>query len=1061
MKYKLQDLIDIEHFQLLQNRLNDIYSFPSAIIDNEGNILTATEWQDICTKFHRVNRESAEECKRSDQYILSHLHEADPAVSYLCPHGLIDNATPIIIEGVHYGNFFTGQFFLEEPDMDFFREQAKRYGFDEAAYLEAVKKVPVWTQEQLNNYLFFIKGLIEVISGIGLRNLREAETRKQIKEKEEQAQTILSQMFDGYWVMDIQGHLLDVNDAFCRMVGYSRDEVLQMTVPELSANDPTIVAEKIRGIIRNGSAIFESRLRHKNGSTIIADVAARYLPDRNIVIGFHRDVTERRKAEADLKAREKQLAESQRIAHIGSWEYNLTTGQIFWSDELFRILGLDPAADKADFNMLLEMIHPDDRPALKKVVDETVRLSRPFSIDHRVILRNGTTKVLHAEGEIIRGESQKQITLSGTAQDITSWKQQEQALVESEASYRNLFDSSTDGIFILDLDGNIIDANKTAYERLGYTREELLSLHISKLNHPNFNAQLPERLKRIRQQGVAIFESGHLRKDGSLMPVEVNSRLLEHKGKQVYFSVIRDITERKSTQEKLRQSEKFVRNILDTVDEGFIVIDRDYRIVTANKAYCSQVGCRDDNIIGRPCYEVSHKIGRPCFEEGEDCAVRRVFETGEPQAAFHRHKDREDNILYVETKAYPLRDASGQITSAIETVNNITAKLLLEEERLKTQKLESIGTLAGGIAHDFNNLLQGIFGYISMAKMSLDRPERIRSMLRQAEEALHLAVNLTTQLLTFSKGGRPIKRLIALEPVIENAVKFALSGSHTGYVLDMAPDLRPVEADEGQLTQVIQNIVINANDAMAGRGTVSISAANADIAGGAISGLPEGGRFVRIAIQDSGTGIQQKNLDRIFDPYFTTKQRGSGLGLATSYSIIRNHGGIIVVSSEVNRGSTFTIYLPASTDTAIAEKAAAPETVSVRKGRILLMDDEELVRDVAKEMIGALGHEAQCAPDGETAIGMYVRARESGTPFDVVILDLTVRGGMGGEETVRRLREIDPDVIAVVSSGYADNTVVADFRAYGFSAVLNKPYRISALRDCLNALIVQSNAEGK
>lgn len=533
-------------------------------------------------------------------------------------------------------------------------------------------------------------------------------------------------------------------------------------------------------------------------------------------------------------------------------------------------------------------------------------------------------------------------------------------------------------------------------------------------------------------------------------------------GDIVYMlSVTDDITSRKEAEEKLRQSEQFVRNMLDTVDEGFIVVDRDYRIITANKAYCKQVGGCYGEIPGRLCYEVSHKIGNPCYEEGEDCAVRRVFETGEPHSALHRHKDPEGNILYVETKAYPVRDASGRVTSAIETVKNITAKHLLEEERLKTQKLESIGTLAGGIAHDFNNLLQGIFGYISMTKMSLNRPERARSMLEQAEEALHLAVNLTTQLLTFSKGGKPVKRLIALEPVIENAVKFALSGSHSGHVLEVAPDLRQVEADEGQLVQVIQNIVINANEAMSGRGTVHISVANRDIAAGTVSGMPEGGRFVSIAIQDSGAGIPKENLDRIFDPYFTTKKKGSGLGLATSYSIIRNHGGIIEVRSEVNRGSTFTIYLPASRLTATEKKAAGPAAVFTGRGRVLVMDDEELVRSVAKEMIEALGHDVECAVDGEAAIEMYVRARESGNPFDVVILDLTVRGSMGGEQAIRKLRELDPGVVAVVSSGYADNAVMSDFRAYGFSAVLNKPYRISALKDCLDALITRSIAEGK
>jgi PAS domain S-box-containing protein len=511
-----------------------------------------------------------------------------------------------------------------------------------------------------------------------------------------------------------------------------------------------------------------------------------------------------------------------------------------------------------------------------------------------------------------------------------------------------------------------------------------------------------------------------------------------------------DITARKEAEEKLSQSEEFIRSILDTVDEGFIVVDRNYRIMTANKAYYMQVDGCDEDIIGRHCYKVSHKIDRPCYEEGEECAVRKVFAKGESHSSIHRHKDSKGNILYVETKAYPIKDVSGKVTSVIETINNITERHLLEEERLKTQKLESIGTLAGGIAHDFNNLLQGIFGYISMAKMSLDRPEQIKIMLQQAEEALHLSVNLTKQLLTFSKGGKPVKKLIQLDTVIENAVKFALSGSHTDYLLEISSDLWPVEADEGQMAQVIQNIVINANEAMAGRGTVVVSVKNANITGETTPGLPDGGRFVTLSIQDSGTGIPGENLVKIFDPYFTTKQKGNGLGLATSYSIIRNHGGIIDVQSEVDRGSTFTIYLPAAKDAAMTRETTTVMTAAAGKGKILVMDDEELVRNVAKDMLEALGHEVQCAPNGERAIEMFCHARESGSPFDVVILDLTVKGGMGGEDAVRKLREIDPEVVAVVSSGYADNSVVADFQAYGFSAFLNKPYNLGALRDCIN-----------
>ncbi|MEJ2688637.1 MAG: ATP-binding protein, partial [Deltaproteobacteria bacterium] len=398
-------------------------------------------------------------------------------------------------------------------------------------------------------------------------------------------------------------------------------------------------------------------------------------------------------------------------------------------------------------------------------------------------------------------------------------------------------------------------------------------------------------------------------------------------------------------------------------------------------------------------------------------------------------------------------NAQGQPLKLYGTVQDITDRKKLEEQLLKNQKLESIGTLAGGIAHDFNNLLQGIFGYISMAKNSIENKEESLALLSQAEEALSLSVNLTTQLLTFSKGGKPVKKLIKLRPIVENAVKFALSGSQTNYEMVVPDDLRAVEADEGQLAQVIQNMVLNAKEAMSGQGTVCLTLANVDSRGNQISGLADGGPFARIDIQDSGLGISEHDLARIFDPYFSTKEKGSGLGLATSYSIIKNHGGTIEVKSNVGRGTTFTILLPAAAAD-LGKEVALPENASgVRKGRILLMDDEELVRSVAKGMIEVLGHKVDTAADGAKAIELFEHARKSGTPYDLVILDLTVKGGMGGEESIKKIRETDPQVAAVVSSGYADNPIVADFRAYGFASSLNKPYQLEDLENCIETVL--------
>jgi PAS domain S-box-containing protein len=563
----------------------------------------------------------------------------------------------------------------------------------------------------------------------------------------------------------------------------------------------------------------------------------------------------------------------------------------------------------------------------------------------------------------------------------------------------------------------------------------------------------PEMARTLRSREIGVWsgEAPGVHKDGTEIATEITATARwNEKGEYAgHICVVRDITERKRAEEKIRQSEEFIRGILDTVDEGFIVVDRDYHILTANKAYCAQVGLPVDEVIGKHCYELSHKVSRPCYEEGEECAVRQVFATGRPYAALHKHPDPEGHTLFVETKAFPIKDASGAVSSVIETINNITERHLLEEERLKTQKLESIGVLAGGIAHDFNNLLQGIFGYISMAKLTLDQREKSLAMLEQAEKALHQSVNLTSQLLTFSKGGKPVKKVIDLRPVIENAATFALSGSRSDFRLDIGPGLWHADADGGQVGQVIQNIVLNADQAMPLGGRVAISARNLPASETALHPGLERRDYVVIGIEDQGVGIQQAYLDKIFDPYFTTKEKGSGLGLATSYSIIRNHGGRIKVRSVVGTGSTFLIYLPAVI-TVASLPAERPHPAPARKARVLVMDDESVIRLVAKALLGSLGHDMEAAENGDAAVGLYRRAIAEGRPFDVVILDLTVRGGKGGAETLRELLAIDPCVKAVVSSGYSDDQVIATYLQHGFCSFLKKPYDMQELSRVLD-----------
>ncbi len=375
----------------------------------------------------------------------------------------------------------------------------------------------------------------------------------------------------------------------------------------------------------------------------------------------------------------------------------------------------------------------------------------------------------------------------------------------------------------------------------------------------------------------------------------------------------------------------------------------------------------------------------------------------------------------------------------------------MENEILNAQRLESIGTLAGGIAHDFNNLLTAILGNISLARRSGDT-ENMPEKLEAAERACIRAQDLTRQLLTFSKGGAPVKKTISLARLLKECVPFTLRGSNVKGELDIPQDLWPVEVDPGQLHQVIGNLVINADQAMPEGGKITVSAQNTEIEKDNQL-LLKAGSYVEISVADRGVGIAEKHLQRIFDPFFSTKRKGSGLGLATSYSIIKNHGGRITVDSRIGDGTTFQLYIPAAPGKVIEEKEQKSEQPFSGAGRILVMDDEEMIRDMVFDFLGEIGYEVVTAEDGAEAIALYKEARKSGKDFDAVILDLTVPGGLGGKEALKGLVEIDPGVKAIASSGYHGDPVMANFKDFGFSNAIAKPYKIEELNGVLRDVL--------
>ncbi|MDD5757662.1 MAG: PAS domain S-box protein [Desulfobulbaceae bacterium] len=653
------------------------------------------------------------------------------------------------------------------------------------------------------------------------------------------------------------------------------------------------------------------------------------------------------------------------------------------------------------------------------------------------------------------------IGVIGIVRDITANRKGEEALRKSREKFRTLYDQTPIMLHSIDRFGDLIDVNSYWLKTMGYERSEVLGHKVIDFYSESSRQYALEIIQ------PAFFRDGFcknvpyqfVKKNGELLDVLLSASSEQDAEGNVVRSraVIENITERKRSEEHLRQREQLIRSILDNVDEGFVLLDREYRVLSANRSYCRQNKAGDQDVIGRYCYEVARQYSRPCYEYGEGCVIRHVFETGKPFQSVHTQEDSQGETRHVETRGFPLFDAAGQLTSAIKVIHDVTDHYRLEAEQIKTEKLEAIGALAGGIAHDFNNLLQGVFGYLSMARLAIDNKDEALAALEQAEKALGLSIKLTMQLLTFSKGGKPVKNRADIRQVIENSAKFALSGSKCGWHLRMAEDLWQAEVDEGQIGQVIQNIVLNGVQAMDEGGRIEISADNFQAPGRDLPPELAAGEYIRIMISDNGPGIPSHLLGKIFDPYFTTKAEGSGLGLATSYSIISKHDGLIDVHSETGRGTTFFVYLPAmrgeGRGALSATAACVDEAVTQKSGKILVMDDDQVIRDLAVLMIKALGHEVESAEHGEEAIRRYRLAMEAGKPFDVVVLDLTIRGGMGGFDTVRHLQEIDPKVKAVVSSGYSDGNTLAEYKQLGFAACLHKPYSLAELKGALKTLV--------
>jgi len=933
----------------------------------------------------------------------------------------------------------------------------------------------------------------------------DARSDAALLESEERFRMVIENANDGILVAQ-DGMLKFVNPKMQEMVGYSFDEMTAKPFAEfVHPDDRAMVLDRhvkrLRGELEPNHS-YQFRVVARDGSVLWVDIrgAVTSWKGRPATVNFLRDITERinasralRESEAKYRLVMENAGEGILVAQDGILKFAnpwILAISGYTMDEMLKLPFLD-------------FIYPEDRPLVYQNHNKRMRgeLDPSYVYSFRVLTRTGDVRWVEMKGAQTTWEGKPasvnfifDITQRKLADDALRYRAEFETLIMTlSTEFINLeadrIDSGIDRA--LQVLGEFIGADRSyvfhftgggafmsnTYEwcaagvvprirnRQDIAIDEAMPWFAGIIKAPGvFHvpsvADLPpeaamEKREFERQSiqsllcvpmvfrrsliGFLGFDAVRTRKTWSADAIV----LLRIAGEMLVNALMR-----KQAEDALRGSEARFRNNFEQAAVGIVDCTLAGRFQWVNRRFCEITGYSTGELRMLTFREVTHPddLEQELQNYQEVLQGKAISYTQEKR---YIRKDR--SIVWANISVSLVRDESGVPKRFIGVVEDVTDRKRMEEELLKAQKLESLGVLAGGIAHDFNNVLMAIVGQVALMRMKLPSGDPLGNRLEEVERSALHAQTLTQQLLTFSRGGKPVKKTLSPERVVRDSAGLVLSGTSVTYTLTIGERLWSVDADEGQMNQAVNNLLINACQAMPDGGCIGIRLENTTVDGSGDLPLKQG-NYVKLSIADQGIGIPPEHLPKIFDPYFTTKEKGSGLGLSVSYSIIKNHGGCILVESRPGTGTIFTVYLPAS-ETAAAEALSAEEPYIKGSGRILFMDDEEMIRLVAGEILGALGYDVEFARDGVEAIERYRKARDAGRPFDAVVMDLTISGGMGGKEAIGKLREYDPGVKAIVSSGYSNDPVMARYGDYGFKDVIVKPYKTAELSRKLHALL--------
>ena len=656
--------------------------------------------------------------------------------------------------------------------------------------------------------------------------------------------------------------------------------------------------------------------------------------------------------------------------------------------------------------------------------------------ENKVRSLSGSEKTIVWHNTLLRDDKEKIIGTLSSGENITRRKIIENRMRELSS----MIEQSADSVVQTDMNFKIKYINDSAEKLYGYSLDEIIGKSPDIFNTEPAAPEIQQEIYNIVSSGeIHLGECLNRRKDGSIFYCQYRiSPIRDNNGEITgYMGSLRDISGVKKAEQTLRQSEEKYRLLVESLNQGIALISPDMKILSANRQMKEWFpDLKEDGQL--LCYKAFNNPHRekPCSY----CPAIKAFDDGRTHEEITQKQDG-DKIRNYRVVAIPQKNKQGEVVSVIESVEDITDSLRLKNELQKREKLESIGILAGGIVHDFNNILVAIMGNISLAKMDIPEKSEPFILLNEAEKASDRAKDLTNQLLTFSKGGAPIFKTSNIIDIIKETSEFTLRGSKVKCHYDFEKECITADIDCSQFSQVISNLVINAVQAMPQGGQLRISASlktnsNAD------AGFDDSLKYARITIADEGIGIAPDNIKKIFDPFFTTKEKGNGLGLSGCYSIISNHHGYIEVDSEIGKGTAFNVFIPVSPNQ-ISENENENDDNYNGSEHILVVDDDKSVRTLMSNMLGRFGYEAITVESGEKAVNICEKAVKSGSSFDAAIIDLTIPGGMGGEDIIVELKKINPQIKAIVSSGYSDNQILAYYEDYGFASRISKPFTSS------------------